>query len=394
MSERRLRKIRFKRLAGASVIALGLAACQGENLYGPKHLQPVSHDIRDKMQQLGMSKGSPVLVRIFKEEAELEVWRETKGGKYALLETYEICKWSGELGPKFKEGDRQAPEGYYTIRPAQMNPNSSYHLAFNLGFPNKFDQAHGRTGSHLMVHGACSSRGCYAMEDDQIQDIYAMGRDAFLGGQRSFEVHAYPFRMTARNLVAHYDSPHIDFWHMLKEGYDQFDLTKVPPKVDVCGKRYVFNAKLDDPRDKFLAAEACPAYSLPRGLETALSQRQERDDIYFQNRVAKLEAKKEKAAIAAAEAEAKAKEKEAAEIQAAALREQQAADAALTVGSVEQPAVGAIGKTAAVGKKALGFFTNMWGSEAETKAAELSASAAAAPAAPTVTGLPKSKPVN
>ncbi|MEP3278836.1 MAG: murein L,D-transpeptidase family protein [Stappiaceae bacterium] len=387
-----VRMNRLKRLAGASLIAVSLAACQGESLYGAKHLQPVSHDVRDKMQSLNMSKSSPVLVRIFKEEAELEVWRQTKGGKYALLETYEICKWSGNLGPKFKEGDRQAPEGYYTIRPAQMNPNSSYHLSFNLGFPNAFDRAHGRTGSHLMVHGACSSRGCYAMEDDQIQDIYAMGRDAFLGGQRAFQVHAYPFRMTAKNLVAHYDSPHIDFWHMLKDGYDQFDLTKIPPSVDVCGKRYVFNAKPDDPSDKFVPTEACPAYSIPRGLETAMSERQKRDNIYFQSRVAKLSAKKEKAAIAAAEAKAKAQEKEAAEIQKAALQQQEAVDAALSTGSVQPQASGAIGKTAAASKKMLGFFTNMLGNEAESKAAEFSANTAPSPVP--ASSLPKSKPIN
>ena len=61
-------------------------------------------------------------MRIFKEEAELEVWKEDKTGRFALLKTYPICRWSGELGPKVKEGDRQAPEGFYTITPALMNP--------------------------------------------------------------------------------------------------------------------------------------------------------------------------------------------------------------------------------------------------------------------------------
>ncbi|NNC27627.1 murein L,D-transpeptidase, partial [Salinisphaera sp. USBA-960] len=129
-----------------------------------------------------------------KEESALEVWKQTRTGKYQLLDEFEICKWSGKLGPKFKEGDRQAPEGFYEITPALMNPNSSYHLAFNLGYPNSYDRSHGRTGSHLMVHGACSSRGCYAMTDEQVQDIYALARDSFKGGQRSFQVQAFPFR--------------------------------------------------------------------------------------------------------------------------------------------------------------------------------------------------------
>ena len=130
-----------------------------------------------------MAKESPILVRLFKEEAELEVWKQDRTGRYALLKTYPICRWSGDLGPKIKEGDRQAPEGFYAITPGLMNPNSQYYLAFNLGYPNAFDRAHDRTGAHLMVHGDCSSRGCYAMTDEQISEIFAMGRESFFAGQ-------------------------------------------------------------------------------------------------------------------------------------------------------------------------------------------------------------------
>ena len=123
-------------LAFAGVTALLLAGC---NQFAdiPKHMRPLSSNTKLLMEKKGMDEKSPILVRIFKQESELEVWKKQKQtGKYALLKTYEICKWSGELGPKFREGDRQAPEGFYTINPAQMNPNSSYHLAFNLGYPN------------------------------------------------------------------------------------------------------------------------------------------------------------------------------------------------------------------------------------------------------------------
>ena len=85
----------------------------------------------------GHGQGSPILVRIFKEESELEVWKQETTGRFALLKTYPICRWSGELGPKIKEGDRQAPEGFYTITPGQMNPNSNYYLAFNIGYPER-----------------------------------------------------------------------------------------------------------------------------------------------------------------------------------------------------------------------------------------------------------------
>ena len=130
-----------------------------------------------------------------------------RSGYHALLKTYPICRWSGELGPKIKEGDRQAPEGFYTITPGLMNPNSSYYLAINMGFPNAYDKAHGRTGAFLMIHGDCSSRGCYAMTDEQIAEIYALARESFLGGQRSFQIQAYPFRMTPINMAKHRASP-------------------------------------------------------------------------------------------------------------------------------------------------------------------------------------------
>ena len=261
-------------LAGCA--ALVLAGCNAGDSSSPmskanKSLSPQTLALID---QKGMTKSSPIVVRIFKEESELEVWKETTSGEYALLKTYPICRWSGELGPKVREGDRQAPEGFYTITPGQMNPNSSYYLAFDLGFPNAYDRAWGRSGSNLMVHGDCSSRGCYAMTDEQVQEIFALGRESFFGGQRSFQVQAYPFRMTADNLVRHRNNPHLAFWKMLKEGSDVFELTKAPPKVDYCGKRYVFNATPVDPTQKLQASAPCPDYTLPEGLEEALAGRQ------------------------------------------------------------------------------------------------------------------------
>ena len=173
-----------------------------------------------------MDKESPILIRVFKEESELEVWKQDRTGRFALLKSYPICRWSGELGPKIKEGDRQAPEGFYTITPGQMNPNSAYYLSFDLGYPNAYDRSHGRTGAQLMVHGDCSSRGCYSMTDEQISEIYALGRDAFFGGQKSFQVQAYPFRMTPQNLAKHRNSPHLAFWKMLKKGNDHFEVSE------------------------------------------------------------------------------------------------------------------------------------------------------------------------
>jgi murein L,D-transpeptidase YafK len=176
-------------LAGCNTDDISLAANAKAN-------QPVPPKLIAAINDRDMELQSPILVRIFKQEAELEVWKQTRSGQFALLKTYPICRWSGDLGPKVREGDRQAPEGFYSITPAQMNPQSSFYLSFNTGYPNAFDTALGRTGSQLMVHGDCSSRGCYAMTDEQIAEIYSLGRESFFGGQRAFQLQAYPFKMT------------------------------------------------------------------------------------------------------------------------------------------------------------------------------------------------------
>jgi murein L,D-transpeptidase YafK len=195
------------------------------------------------LPQKKMPKLSPILIRIFKEESELEVWKQTASGHFELLKLYPVCRWSGEIGPKLHEGDYQAPEGFYAITPKLMNPNSSYYLAINMGFPNAFDAANDRDGSFLMIHGDCASVGCYAMTDEQIGEIYGLARDAFLGSQPAFQVQAYPFRMTPDNLARHRTNPNMPFWQMLKIGNDHFEATHREPKVDVCDRLYVFDAR-------------------------------------------------------------------------------------------------------------------------------------------------------
>ncbi len=226
-----------------------------------------------------MDKDSPILVRLFKEESEFEVWKKNRDGEFALLKTYPICRWSGDLGPKKKEGDRQAPEGFYTITPGQMNPASNYYLAFNTGFPNAYDRSMGYTGSELMVHGDCSSRGCYAMTDEQIQEIYALGRESFFGGQRSFQLQAFPFRMTAMNMAKHRNNPNFAFWKMIKDGYDHFEASHQEPKVAVCERRYIFDPAAPANASKplsFNAAGKCPVYQLdPTIADAVIEQRRQ-----------------------------------------------------------------------------------------------------------------------
>ena len=230
-----------KRFAMAAGLVLALAACQQDNFdRSARHMTPIPPATMALMAQKGMSKSDPIVIRSFKKESEMEVWKRGSDGRYALLKTYPICRWSGQLGPKVREGDRQAPEGFYTVTPGQMNPNSSYFLSFDTGYPNAFDRAHGRTGSALMVHGSCSSRGCFAMTDEVIAEIYAIARESFAGGQRTFQFQSYPFRMTAQNLAQHRYDPNMLFWQNLKEGSDHFEVLRQEPKVAVCGRRYVF----------------------------------------------------------------------------------------------------------------------------------------------------------
>ena len=259
---------------------LTLAACQDATIadLAPKTEKRLSDSTLKIMKIKGMTTTSPIMLRIFKEEGVLEVWKQKDNGRYDLVTHYEICKWSGKLGPKYTEGDRQAPEGFYSIKPWQMNPKSSYHLAFNIGYPNAFDRVHNRGGTNLMVHGACSSSGCYSMTDPQIEQIYAFARDAFKGGQQEFQVQAFPFRMTAENMARYKDDPNYPFWKNIKEGYDYFEITKVPPKVDVCEKKYVFNQVSDG---GFSAAGSCPIASTPETLQSAYRSYQSKFDAAF-----------------------------------------------------------------------------------------------------------------
>lgn len=267
------------------VATLGLAGCEERQGGLPsKHWVQVSPQTMALMSSKGMTRSDPVLLRSYKKESELEVWKKTSSGEYALLKTFPMCRWSGQLGPKAREGDRQAPEGFYHISPAQMNPNSSFHLSFNMGYPNAFDRAYGRSGSHLMVHGACSSRGCYSMTDEQIEEIYALVRDAHSGGQSSVQMQALPFRMTAENLAKHRANPHIGFWKNLKEGADHFEVTKKEPKVAVCNRQYVFNSANNDSLD---ASSPCPTLKVDEQIAAQVREKQQKDNQQIAELIAK-----------------------------------------------------------------------------------------------------------
>ena len=248
-------------MAAAAVM---IACANNVEIVAP-HLRPLPKDTMMLLGKKGMDPQAPIFIRVFKEESELEVWKQRDDGRFYHFKTYPVCNWSGDLGPKVKQGDRQAPEGFYTITRELMNPDSKFHLAMNLGYPNAFDRAQRRSGEFLMIHGKCKSAGCYAMTDALIEEIYSIARESFIGGHDSFQVHAFPFHMSNENMTRHASHEAFPFWQTLKEGYDYFELTRQLPTVAVCNRRYVVNVALRGGDPARLNPEAaCPAFFKPK----------------------------------------------------------------------------------------------------------------------------------
>jgi len=248
-----------------AALALILAACSSRTPETQRDSRlirrPPNPTLQDRLEARGFRFGAPAFIRIFKKEEVLEVWLQKDSGEYALFLDYPICIYSGELGPKTREGDKQSPEGFYAVGREAMNPNSQYHLSFNLGYPNAYDRAHGYSGSMLMVHGKCVSIGCYAMGDRQIEEIYTLVGSALQRGQPYVRVHAFPFRMTDANLAAYSEHRWYDFWRMLKPGYDYFERYHQPPEIDVIGGQYALSGR--NPHPAVRPGELPPGRSTP-----------------------------------------------------------------------------------------------------------------------------------
>lgn len=210
--------------------------------------------LRDDLVAAGFVLGDRAHIRIFKQEKRLELWLQRRDGRFALFRGYDICRFSGGLGPKLREGDRQSPEGFYRVSKSQLNPNSRHHLSFNLGFPNAYDRQLGRTGSALMVHGGCTSIGCYAITDEKVDEVYAVVEAALEAGQDAVDVHAFPFRMTEAALARESDNLWLPYWRNLKQGFDLFEATAMPPAVSACRGEYRFGAEAGGPGCVAIAA--------------------------------------------------------------------------------------------------------------------------------------------
>lgn len=202
-------------------------------------------DRERRLREKGLRFGSPMLIRIFKAESELEVWMQ-KDGQYQRFATYPICRFSGKLGPKQREGDKQAPEGFYSVSTPHLHRHGRWKRALDVGYPNALDRANGRTGSAILVHGGCTSIGCFAMTNPVMEEIFTLSEAALASGQDTLPIHIFPFRMTEENLAAQNTNQWSEFWRNLKHAYDSFERTRLPPHVSVCGRRYLVRDASND----------------------------------------------------------------------------------------------------------------------------------------------------
>ncbi len=205
-----------------------------------KIIHKVSPLLSSELQKKDLQLGNEVFIRIFKKNKQLELWmRPPHSLSMVRFKTYPIAGMSGRLGPKLAEGDFQAPEGFYSITPKSFNPNSSYHLSFNIGYPNQYDKTHRRTGSFIMVHGGHASIGCFAMTNPGIEEIYTLCQAALKSSQKKVMIHIFPFALEEKKLRAYARHPSFLFWKELQAGYLAFEKTHTPPHILVQKKRYV-----------------------------------------------------------------------------------------------------------------------------------------------------------
>jgi murein L,D-transpeptidase YafK len=121
-----------------------------------------------------------------KREARLEVYAGSRWGDQAFVTSYPILAASGGRGPKLREGDLQVPEGVYGIE--SLNPNSRFHLALRVNYPNALDRRRGaadgraRLGGDIMIHGNAVSIGCLAMGDAVAEELFVLAADTGLPG--------------------------------------------------------------------------------------------------------------------------------------------------------------------------------------------------------------------
>jgi murein L,D-transpeptidase YafK len=185
-----------------------------------------------------------VFMRSFKYDGQLEVWVKSEAKeKYKLFKTYKVCLQSGAMGPKRVQGDYQVPEGFYYIN--EFNPNSAYHLALGLNYPNASDKILSdplRPGNGIYIHGSCVSVGCIPVTDQDIEEIYIIASAAKASGEDFIPVHIFPVQYSRKKSLDFYNNyvrnnPSLQqFGSQLRAAYDKFEATKEIPIVLVDSK--------------------------------------------------------------------------------------------------------------------------------------------------------------
>jgi murein L,D-transpeptidase YafK len=206
--------------------------------------------------------GSPVFIRVYKQTSEMQLWVQ-QGSHYVLFKTYGICRWAGGLGPKFYEGDNQSPEGLYHITSSDLIVNPRWDRAMNINYPNNFDRANGRTGSSILIHGKCASIGCFAIQDANVEEVYAAVRAALHNGQARVPVLVLPFRF-AEVAPSVNDTLKMDnFWIDLRRADLLFDRDRIPPAAWLCDGRYYFSDRRGDSHRHAVQLPGCKPLDQP-----------------------------------------------------------------------------------------------------------------------------------
>jgi murein L,D-transpeptidase YafK len=229
-------------------------------------------------EKRGLKLGSPVFIRVYKQTSEMELWVE-KGSRYVLFKTFGICRWSGRLGPKYYEGDRQSPEGLYRITSRDLIVNARWDRAMNINYPNSFDVMNGRGGSSILIHGKCGSIGCFAIQDRNVEEVYAAVRAALEGGQAYIPVLSLPFRFSSLAPSRQDTLQMNEFWADLRRADLLFDRDRLPPSAWICDGRYYFADRRGDSHRHAVHLPGCRplggpfrgrvASSLPEKIEAA-----------------------------------------------------------------------------------------------------------------------------
>ena len=181
-----------------------------------------------------------LFIRIFKQEKILEVWgASTSDGVFKQVKRYAVCRTSGNLGPKRREGDLQIPEGFYHID--RFNPKSNFYLSLGINYPNRSDQvlgAKGKLGGDIFIHGGCETIGCIPITDDAIKEVYWLAVQAKSNGHAKIPVHIFPTKLDAPTMARlkstfPNDDVLINFWKNLKIGYNWFERERKLPTISI-----------------------------------------------------------------------------------------------------------------------------------------------------------------